>query len=222
MTAFSLLTKAYSQRAAWHQGLANTPKLTVKWKVYTLHIITDTAAETQTHAFITSRLGYCNSIFYGSSSKVLINFNTFTILLPIYSQTPETPPPPSSRTSTDSSFHNTSSSKSFSSFTKPFKATCYLTDLLHHHSDTLLLRIQPILSSPNLRGTAPSPSLSPPSGGYCANLRDWTELSTFKSPLIIIIVIIIVIITPLTPLPPARHSCWCSIIEQQTAAGFLQ
>ncbi len=72
-----------------------------------------------THAFITSRIDYCNSILY--SFKVLnkLQYIQYSAARLLTHSAPMTTLSLSSRTSTGSPFHNRSNLKSFSSLTKP-------------------------------------------------------------------------------------------------------
>ncbi|XP_029929809.1 LOW QUALITY PROTEIN: uncharacterized protein LOC115374818 [Myripristis murdjan] len=110
------------------------------------------AAEILIHAFITSRLDYCNSILYGSSSKVLNKLQyiqnsaarLFTHtrsrdhITPVLQQLHWLPIPQRIHFKilllTYKALHN--------------QAPCYLTNMLHHHTPSRSLRSSDLLSPP--------------------------------------------------------------------------
>ena len=151
------------------------------------------AAETLIHAFITSRIDYCNSILYGSSSKVLNKLqyiqNSAARLLthtrsrdhitPVLQKLHWLPVPQRIQFKvlllTHKALHN--------------QAPSYLTDLLHHHTPSRSLRSSDAnLLSPPLRTKRRTWgdrafSIAAPSlwNSLPKHIRDCTNLPQFKS-----------------------------------------
>ncbi|XP_075934503.1 uncharacterized protein LOC142934035 isoform X2 [Anarhichas minor] len=151
------------------------------------------AAETLTHAFITSRIDYCNSILHGTSSKILnklqyIQNSAARLLTHTRSRDHITPVlqnlhwlPVPQRIEykilllTHKALHN--------------QAPSYLTNLLHHHtpsrrlcsSDANLLSLP--LRTKHRTWSDRAFSISAPSlwNSLPKHIRDCTDLSTFKS-----------------------------------------
>ena len=157
--------------------------------------LTFSAAETLIHAFITSRLDYCNSILYGSSSKVLnklqyIQNSVARLLTHTRSRDHITPVlqnlhwlPITHRIQfkiillTFKALHN--------------QAPSYLSDLLHHHTPSRNLRssednlLSPSTKSKHRTWGDRAFSIAAPSlwNSLPKPIRDCTNIQTFKTQL---------------------------------------
>ncbi|XP_075963092.1 uncharacterized protein LOC142966290 [Anarhichas minor] len=154
--------------------------------------LSSSAAETLIHAFITSRIDYCNSILHGTSSKILNKLqyiqNSAARLLthtrsrdhitPVLQNLHWLPVPQRIQYKillTHKALHN--------------QAPSYLTDLLHHHTPSRRLRSSdanllslPLRTKHRTWGDRAF-AISAPSlwNSLPKHIRDCTELSIFKS-----------------------------------------